>query len=178
MPSVGRLLIYRSRQSLSRIQRRLDLGSSMPPAQTAPKNITDPLVTFEISQDMPGSLSAEGPRHDNDHEDFTDIKIMPTTQEIQSYRSEYLPFCDPGAWHLPGIKGLLDRQFRLLREDTVGQLRDAVGLEVQRLRNTDRSQGAAKSSKQGPRTIAYKHADIIDIEFDKWKGLQVSVKFD
>ncbi|KAL9592854.1 MAG: hypothetical protein Q9179_006303 [Wetmoreana sp. 5 TL-2023] len=178
IPSVGNLPVHRARQSLSRIQRRLELGSAMSSAQMAPKNITDPLVTFEISQDMPGSLSVEGPRHDNDHEDITNIKIMPTTQEIQSHRSEYLPFRDPGAWHLTGIKGLLDRQFRLLREDTVGQLRDAVGLEVESLRNTDRGRDTAKNSKQGPRTIAYKHADLIDIEFDKRKGLQVSVEFD
>lgn len=44
----------------------------------------NPLVTFEIHQGMPGLLSVEGPRHDNDHKDSTDIKIMPTTQEIQS----------------------------------------------------------------------------------------------
>ena len=165
------LSMHRSRQCLSKIQRRLDLGSAMSPAQMVSKNITDPLVTFEIHQDMPGSLSMEGPRHDNDHKDIIDIQIMPTTQEVQSHRLEYLPFRDPGAWHLPGIKGLLDRQFRLLREDTVGQLRDAVGLEVERLRNAGRSQEATKNSKQGPRTIAYKDSDLIDIEFDKWKGL-------
>ena len=174
----GNLSMHRSRQCLSRIQRRLDLGSAMSPAQIVSKNITDPLVTFEIYQDMPGSLSMEGPRHNNDHKDIIDIQIMPTTQEIQSHRLEYLPFRDPGAWHLPGIKGLLDRQFRLLREDTVGQLRDAVGLEVERLRNAGRSREAIKSSKQGPRTIAYKDSDLIDIEFDKWKGLQVSLEFD
>ena len=35
----------------------------------------------------------------------------------------------PTKHHLPGQAGLLDRQFRLLREDTVGQLRDAVQIE-------------------------------------------------
>ena len=171
----GNQSVHRSRQSLSRIQRRLDLGSAMSSTQVVSKNITDPLVTFEISQDMPGSLSGEGPRHDNDHQDITDIKIMPTTQEIQSHRLEYLPFRDPGAWHLPGIKGLLDRQFRLLREDTVGQLRDAVGLEIKRLHNTG---ATSRNSKQGPRTIAYEKAGLTDIEFDKRKGLQIAVEFD
>lgn len=69
----------------------------MSPVQIASRNITDPLVTFEICQDMPGSLSVEGPCHDNDHKNITDIKIMPNTQEIQSHRLEYLPFRDPGA---------------------------------------------------------------------------------
>ena len=60
----------------------------------------------------------------------------------------------------------------------MGQLRDAFGLEVERLRNAGRSQEATESSKQGPQTIAYKDANLIDIEFDKWKGLQVSIEFD
>ena len=113
---------------------------------------------------MPGSLSVEGPRYDNDYQDITDIKIMPITKEIESHRVEYLPFRDPGAWHLHGIKGLLDRQFRLLREDTVGQLRNAVRFEIKRLRNAETT---SRNSKQGPRTIAYKNADLTDIEFDK-----------
>ena len=174
----GNLSAHRSRQSLSRIQCRLDVGSAMSPAQIASKNITDPLVTYEVCQDMPGSFSAEGSRHDNDYKDIIDIKIMQITQEIQSHPLEYLPFRDPDAWHLSGINELLDRQFRLLREDTVGQLRDAVGLEIERLRSADRRKTASRGSKQGPRTIAYKDADLVDIEFDKWKGLQVAVKFD
>lgn len=46
---------------------------------------------------------------------------------------EYLPSSDPTKQHLPGLAGLLDRQFRLLREDTVGQFRDAVQIEYKRL---------------------------------------------
>ena len=55
-----------------------------------------------------------------------DVKILPTAQEIMSERAEYLPTKDPTRWHIQGIHGLLDQQFRLLREDTVGQLRDSV----------------------------------------------------
>ncbi|KAL9009809.1 MAG: hypothetical protein Q9173_005193 [Seirophora scorigena] len=64
---------------------------AMSPAQMVSKNVTDPLVTFEIHQDMPGSLSMEGPRHDNDHKDITDIKIMLTTQEISQQQSKTKP---------------------------------------------------------------------------------------
>ncbi|KAH7348984.1 hypothetical protein BKA65DRAFT_363572, partial [Rhexocercosporidium sp. MPI-PUGE-AT-0058] len=67
-----------------------------------------------------------GARHDNDHTSIADIQILPTRQEIASPRQEYLPLIDSTQQHLSGLAGLLDRQFRLLREDTVRQLRDTV----------------------------------------------------
>jgi len=88
---------------------------------------------FEVGQDLPNALSELGLRHDNDHANIFDIKILPTTEEIQSPRLEYLPSSDPTKHHIPGLVGLLDRQFRLLRKDTVSQLRDVVQIEYKRL---------------------------------------------
>ena len=168
---------FRAHQSFSRIQRRLDQGSAISKADTILKRVTDPQAMFELHQDMPGMLSREGPRHDNDHDDITKISIMPTAQEIQSSRSEYLPYRDPSTLHLPGIKGLLDRQFRLLREDSVGQLRDAVGLEMERLRRRGRAQHSPSKSRQGLRTFEYRDVHLIDIKIDKFNGLEVLAKF-
>ncbi|KAH8703728.1 hypothetical protein BGW36DRAFT_414157 [Talaromyces proteolyticus] len=75
-------------------------------------------------------LKPPGGWHDNDHTDIFLIKVMPTLQETQSTRSEYLPPRDPSQWQLDGIHGLPDRHFRLLREDTIGQLRDAIHSEI------------------------------------------------
>lgn len=58
---------------------------------------------------------------------------MPTYQEITCLQREYIPTHDPREWHLPGVDGLLDWNFRLLREDTIGQLRDAVRPELEAL---------------------------------------------
>ena len=120
-------------QSLTRTQRRLGLGSAIPQLEATAQSVTKIPSLPAILHDLPGLQSAEGPQHDNDHEDIAHINIMPTAQEIQSPRLEYLPLRDPTTWHLPGMQGLLDRQFRPLREDTIGQLRDAVGLEADRL---------------------------------------------
>ncbi|KAF8537353.1 P-loop containing nucleoside triphosphate hydrolase protein, partial [Trichophaea hybrida] len=68
-----------------------------------------------------------GPRHNNDKSSIEGITILPTTSEIHANRTEYLPLMDKEFPHHEGeIHRLLDTQFRLLREDTVGQLRDAI----------------------------------------------------
>lgn len=81
---------------------------------------------FILEKDQPGSLRSRGPRHDNDFEDIARIRILPTTAEICSSEREYIPTYDSSNWHLPGFLGLIDRHFRLFREDNVAALRDAV----------------------------------------------------
>jgi hypothetical protein len=78
------------------------------------------------TKDGPGLLSKRGPRHDNDFSDISEIRIMPTVAEILSLRDEYLPTSDASKFHLPGLQGYLDRHFRLIREEEVRGLRDAM----------------------------------------------------
>ncbi|RAH81245.1 hypothetical protein BO86DRAFT_448597 [Aspergillus japonicus CBS 114.51] len=85
----------------------------------------------EFQVDLPGELSADGPRHDNDHASIPNIRLLPTISEIYSLeRAEFLPARDPVFdtldQHETGIRRLLDTQFRLLREDTAGLLRDSI----------------------------------------------------
>jgi hypothetical protein len=106
---------------------RLGLGENISAAANRKKDDhTRQKPTFELLVDQPGDLSHQGPRHNNDFEDIDDIQILPTIGEILGDRAEYLPRSDPSTWHLEGTAGLLDRQFRLVREDTVGLLRDAA----------------------------------------------------
>ncbi|GME56263.1 Nf-x1 finger and helicase domain containing protein [Neofusicoccum parvum] len=94
------------------------------------------------ANEAPGHLSPDGPRHDNDHADISQISIMPTTAEIYATRPEYLPVAEPSLWHKQGSAGLIDRRFRLLREDTVGLIRDSVriyrGISNQSTRHLNR----------------------------------------
>ena len=122
----------------------------------------------------PGKLSTEGPRHTNDHAGITDIQILPTAEEIQSLRQEYLPSNDPSENHLPGLEGLLDRQFRLLRENYIGPLRDAVRIEIEKFSNPSPSH----RTDQAARTITHPNADMIRWEIDRRTGLQLIVEFD
>ncbi|KAF2229709.1 P-loop containing nucleoside triphosphate hydrolase protein [Viridothelium virens] len=151
--------VLRTRQQLLRIEQRLGLGQDMA--------VAGPLVNI----DGPGWLSKGGCRHDNDFEDISKIRILPTGDEIRSHRQEYLPLMDPAQLHLGGIEGLLDRHFRLLREDTVGQLRNAIRLELHNSSDT-------KEIRQAIRTYAYQNLRSSTIEMDQRKGLRFLVSFD
>eukprot|EP00762_Andalucia_godoyi_P008529 ANDGO_01319.mRNA.1 Protein cfxQ homolog len=72
-----------------------------------------------------------GGRHDNDCECFRDIVVLPTKQEMQeSNREPYLPL----ARDMTNLESdvqcafVLDRQFRLLREDFIGPIREELSL--------------------------------------------------
>lgn len=158
---------------LEYLQRRLGVGKSMSEVQGPPKAAVQ-REAFVLAQDLPGRLSKDGPRHDNDHADISKISIMPTYLEITTSRSEYLPTTDSSQWHLPGIRGRLDREFRLLREDTVGQLRDAVGDFLERIRNPGFKQ--YRQSQNSARTSAYEDASIQSIRLHKDKGLELTVR--
>jgi len=162
-----------ARQSLNKIQRRYNIGKSMPQASLQIINQQSEQPRFPLELDLPGHLSAQGPRHDNDHVEIQNIQILPTSEEIQSQRQEYLPPADVSISRLPGLRGLLDRQFRLLREDSVGGLRDAVQFEIGGIHN--KTSGNNKDA--GARNIVHQGANIMRLEIDKRKGLQIVVGF-
>jgi len=171
-------LIQTGSRSLARVRQRLGVGAVMPVSGGRSLEQKSHRPVFEVGQDLPGALSELGPRHDNDHADIFDIKILPTTEEIQSLRLEYLPSSDPTKHHVPGLVGLLDRQFRLLREDTVGQLRDAVQIECKRLNKPVNAQPPPRRQNNGVRNIIYQNVALLRLEFDRKRGLQVVAEFD
>ena len=156
---------------------RLGLGEHIRNAKNEKQQTARrPKPTFELLVDQPGELSEHGPRHDNDHGNIEDIQILPTMGEILGERAEYLPRSDPSTWHLPGMTGLLDRQFRLIREDTVGQLRDAAKVELNRIQHGNGQGTAARHA--GARTYSYRNVRLAGAEFDQHKGLLCALQFD
>ena len=105
-----------------------------------------PWVKFEASVRMPRESSAQmessfsGPRHDNDHDCIVDIQLMPTMSEIMSSRAVSLPKLDPKTWQNAGLTGMVDRQFRLMREESIGPIRDALRLLLDRRRGMTSSE--------------------------------------
>ncbi|KAK4909468.1 hypothetical protein LTR49_021747 [Elasticomyces elasticus] len=156
-----------------RIEQRLGLRQTLPDAGDGTKT-TGGRAFFELARERPGELSDDGPRHDNDHVDIRQISILPSLQEIQSPRIEYLPLADPLEWHIGGLRGLLDRHFRLLREDTVGQLRDAAKFELERLHD---HQGQGRK-RQGARTFVYRNVAVSNLAFDSYSGMEFALSFD
>lgn len=163
-------------KSLRKIEQRLRIGSKI--STTSKKSELLEKPTFEVARDLPGEMSDEGPRHDNDHVSIRDIKIMPTLGEILAPRSEYLPGFDPSNWHVEGVEGLLDRHFRLVREDTVGQLRDAAKSELEKLQNPVLAADELNRSGHSVRTFVYNNLQFEDFGFDDFKGLEFAVSFD
>jgi hypothetical protein len=159
---------------LQYLRRRLGVGDALGEAE-AEKKVPVTRAGFVMQKDLPGRLSAEGPRHDNDRVDIFDIRILPTYQEIGSTRNEYLPTTDSSRFHIPGIRGRLDREFRLLREDTVGQLRDAVRVQLDIMRDPGRSEG--RGNRTALRTYTYEQVAVVDIDFSRNRGMDLLVQF-
>jgi len=63
------------------MQQRLDTGKNIPDLEPS-RRVLLAREDFVIRHDLPGTLSADGPRHNNDHVDITKIKIMPTYEDI------------------------------------------------------------------------------------------------
>lgn len=170
-------LIQPSIRSLTRIRQRLGVGADIPLAGSQSSPLPINKVTFKMDIDLPGALSKLGRRHDNDHEEISEIQILPTTDEIRSVRSAYLPSTDLSKLHLPGPAGLLDRHFRMLREDTVGQVRDAVQVELERLSTPEKARKPISRLLNGARHSIYHDVKLSSLEFDPKKGLQVVAEF-
>ncbi|KAL8766873.1 MAG: hypothetical protein Q9209_006469 [Squamulea sp. 1 TL-2023] len=168
-------LLPESRRSLDKIRLRLGLGALIPSATTNTRAVAQK-AAFKFHHDLPGALSSDGPRHDNDHEQIKDIQILPTVEEISCPRLEYLPFNNATNNHLSGLPGLLDRQFRLLREDAIGGLRDAVKREAERL-EMGSFQAMSPNQRNQERTYVHEDLRLRHWEVDRRKGLQLVADF-
>ncbi|KAK2683984.1 DNA2/NAM7 helicase-like, C-terminal [Fusarium oxysporum f. sp. vasinfectum] len=153
------------------MEQRLDTGKDIPDLDPS-RSVLLTRENFVLQHDLPGTLSADGPRHSNDHADITKIEIMPTYDEIVSPRGEYLPTNNHSGWHVKGIRGRLDREFRLVREDTVGQLRDAVR-DILELARDPKQSKARKSNSL--RTCMYENPVTIDVDLHRVGGLEMSI---
>ncbi|CAB4391624.1 unnamed protein product [Rhizophagus irregularis] len=85
------------------------------------RNISE---TYDITNE---SSDDDEKEHDNDFENISEISIIPTEEEILCDRPPYLPSLFDERHSLPnGAAKLLDRQFRLLREDMLNPIRDVM----------------------------------------------------
>ncbi|KXG48936.1 uncharacterized protein PGRI_028060 [Penicillium griseofulvum] len=152
--------LHQSRLHLDRIHQRLETGKLFPMGTPEKKVKNESKVAFIANRETPGG------RHNNDFDDICQIKIMPSFEEICSLRAEYLPVNNPLQWHIDGMDGLLDRNFRLLREDTVGQLRDAIHHEL-----------SPHAQQSQLRKLVYPKSIVVNLEFNWLSGLYFEVDF-
>jgi hypothetical protein len=165
------LTVINARKWLDRAKSRLGLGKPTAKLANGTRKSSRPSYKFEFQPDLPGHLSETGPRHDNDFEDIRNIQILPTFEEIMCDRSPYLPGLDPAEHHLSGTEGLIDRHFRLYREDVVGSIRDAVKFELDRQKHPN-----ARSN--GLRTYTYTNLVFEHLHCHQIHGLVVTISVD
>ena len=175
-------------ENILKIEDIRSMGDTISASKTVSIGTTTSYQQWQLNVDLPGQLSGLGPRHDNDHALISDIRILPTLSEIlNDQRAEYLPAqYDPNfpcKHHETGILRLLDSQFRLLREDTSGLLRDSICLVFENwntlVQGSDwrtRRKILRDSCPTPVRT--YTNVEIQRIKSDSIKGVQIEVEFD
>ncbi|KAF9358198.1 hypothetical protein BGX26_002265 [Mortierella sp. AD094] len=92
-------------------------------------HIEDSTTKHPQGFDPPGHISPNGPRHNNDKSEISEISLIPTQNELACSREPFLPSNgDLEAPHFlpPGWKRHLDIHFRLYREDLVNPLRNGL----------------------------------------------------
>ncbi|KAK6355700.1 hypothetical protein TWF718_000093 [Orbilia javanica] len=182
-------------QDFKIINDKLELGEKIPsliptrPASTgqgrgAIRQNIHPAIQNTIR--LPGDLSEDGPRHNNDHASITDILILPTAEEIMSEIPEYLPQIGGEIAISDRNKRLLDTQFRLLREDSIGCLRESLrqiiesrgNLDVLRSSKRRKDDGVKKLFSAGVVVSIHQNVRVEDITFTPHQGLKVGITFD
>ncbi|KAI0532081.1 hypothetical protein GGR58DRAFT_491534 [Xylaria digitata] len=176
-PASDDYLTLQSHKWLRYINCRIGVGDELPSSRAPTTQRLGLRAQFTLPKNLPGRLSASGRRHDNDHANIADISILPTHAEVTSTKGEYLPSNDPSSFHLPGIMGRLDREFRLVREDTVGQLRDAVRDLLEMMRSRGQGQQTRRRERQNLFTYTYKDAEVVGVSFERRNGLDLLVRF-
>lgn len=127
----------------------------------------------------PRSLVIPRDRHDNDKPDIVDVKIFPTSEEIMSDAIEFLPSTDLDQPHFlqDKVERHIDTCFRLLRHDTFGELKTALGLLLHNIQNDPACINNPKLSLGDFRAFHYPDAYISYVSFDRRHGLEIDISF-
>jgi hypothetical protein len=150
------------------------------------------ITALQASYEGPGHERHDGPRHDNDFADISEIRIAPTHSELVCRIDPFLPANFYGApHHLPAssVERLLDIQFRLLREELTAPLRSSVQLILDDLLARGKTQLAELLKKGGGRYRGhaggrdnimfnvYSNVNVLNFAPDR-RGISIGLSFD
>lgn len=133
LPTSKAVDVYREFARDKRIQ-RMFAGSEDATVRSLGGRIKHVLGTITQS-DRVERVAGAGPggRHDNDFENFREVRVLPTMEELSCAEPPFLrdwrEVMDESERGNMAA-GWLDQQFRLLREDLLGEMRREVGLAV------------------------------------------------
>ncbi|OAP63427.1 hypothetical protein AYL99_02654 [Fonsecaea erecta] len=144
----------------------------------------EPRPSLPFTDDGPGNLSVFGPRHDNDHENYRKIKILPTADEILAvHRPTYMPKKDLHEEHFldNGPARLLDTLFRQLRYDSIESIRDVCysASQVAFLGSRTNPEAHVRhETEAGNRYFLYRNVKIEELLSHEQKTMLVRVSYD
>jgi hypothetical protein len=137
--------------------------------------------------------------HDNDFENISKISIIPTEEEILCDQPPYLPSIFDERHSLPnGAAKLLDRQFRLLREDMLNPIRGGISNfltllsknyyftlnnngrlsnELENVLNRGGKYTYNKGANDNGDLQVYANIEFVNVGCDRWNGLFCTLKF-
>lgn len=134
--------------------------------------------------DLPGLLSNDGARHQNDYVDIHHINILPTMDEILSRRAPFVPKKDQHHGHfLPrGQARLMDTNFRQLRYENTESLIDICYHASQRLvALTSEPQlddyDDRNETPNGNQYFMFRNVEFEELQFHERKGIEIRVSF-
>lgn len=127
----------------------------------------------------PRNLVIPRDRYDNDKPDIVDVKIFPTSEEIMSDAIDFLPSTDLDQPHFlqEKVERHIDTCFRLLRHDTFGELKKALGSLLHNIQNDPACINDPKLSLGDFRAFHYPDAYVSYVSFDRRHGLEMNISF-
>lgn len=135
--------------------------------------------TITATSTYPRNLVIPRDRHDNDKADITKIKIFPTREEILNEEAEFLPSTDLNQPHFltDPTERHIDTHFRLLRYDTFGELKEALGGLMHAVEINPACLNNPKQNFGDFRAYHYPNSYISYLSFDNRRGLEADISF-
>ena len=136
-------------------------------------------ISTVVTSTFPREIIIPRDRHDNDKQDITKVKILPTEDEIRSNHAEFLPSTDPDQPHFLAdpAQRHIDTHFRLLRHDIFGELKQALGGLLVAVENDPSLLNNPKLSLGDIRAYLYPRAHIRHVSYDQRLGLEIQIAF-
>ncbi|KAJ4354192.1 uncharacterized protein N0V89_005926 [Didymosphaeria variabile] len=127
----------------------------------------------------PRSIQIPQDRYDNDKADVSQMEIFPTREEILTDVPDFLPLTDKDQPHfiVEPVQRHIDTNFRLLRYDTFGELKEALGNLMHAIEADPTSLKNPRLSFGDFRASHYTNCYISYLSFDQRRGLEVKLSF-
>ena len=199
-----------TRQQLTRIKRAWQAPEERRAArehirrQEAEKRDLAVAYRFQFGIDIPqeeepgpGNVHPDGPRHDNDHDDFRRISVLPSDDEMRCKKPPYLPVKGHSfSGHVSNkVDRYLDIQYRLLREDMVAPFRRSTqalldchdldtelprlgGFKKFRVTEARHAQDGDREREQTVSLNVWRNANVVGFEARISSGVSANVEFD